>query len=68
MSVAYICSTIAGMDVRDRPEPGDHLAQQHHAQVRRVLLDPQVDLRAQLVTGGSQAHRAVPVHGAVSST
>ena len=45
-------------------DPGDHPAEQHHRQVRRVLPDPVVAQRHQLVAGRRQPHHAVAVHRA----
>ena len=58
----------AGVHVVDAAQPVDDPAEQHHGQVGRILPDPIVVQRNQLVPGGGQPHDTVAVHGPGAST
>ena len=50
----------------DRADPLDDPGEQHDREVRRVLADPVVGERHELVASGRQPHRAPPVHRAAA--
>lgn len=51
-----------GMHITDPTQPSDDLTQQHYTQISGILLDPQIDLRPQLIAGGGQPHHPMPMN------